>query len=238
MSGYAIWAMLWAALVASGVAIFSMTLFGAWITRRRNALSEPEEFVPSPDPSDPWAAYAPRPFDDADRRRTRLWPAVAGLVGLVLVGGGFAGARQNARIEAVETEVPDQAFVFEVESQTIATPSPSAVATAAPSAAPQIAAAAPKPSAPVAATAAGPTITGSVTCAAGSIKVSFGVSGSNLSWVALYVDKKVVKGGPISGTSFASSYTGTATPGDHEVEVSAEDRAGGSARKQFRTHCA
>src|SRR5437879_13049768 len=86
----------WAGLVAIGVAVASMAIFAARLTRRSSARDTAvEEFVPSADPDDPWAAYRPRPFEDVERRRPRVWPAVAGVFGLVLVAGGVVGARPS-----------------------------------------------------------------------------------------------------------------------------------------------
>jgi hypothetical protein len=61
--------------------------------------------------------------------------------------------------------------------------------------------------------------------------------GANLSWVGIYLDGKVVGGGPVSSTRYAGSTERTTTAGDHELEVSAQDKAGKSARKQWRVHC-
>lgn len=239
--------MFWAALVASGVAVVSMTLFGAWLTRRPPTDPPAEEFAPSADPADPWAAYRPRPFEEvSDRQRPRLWPVVTALTGLVLVGGGIAGARQNMRLEAIATAPTPRPYVFEVETTPVPTVAPTPVPTVAPK---PVVAAAPKPQAPAAsaptkapapkpaASGAAPTITGSAGCSGGSINTSFTINGTNLSWFGLYIDKQVQKGGPISGNSYSSSASKTVSPGDHEVEITAEDKAGQHARKLFQVHC-
>lgn len=247
--------MFWAALVASGVAIVSMTLFGAWFTRNRSAEPADEPFEPSSDPSDPWAAYRPRPFEEVERPRPRLWPVVAALTGLVLVGGGIAGARQNMSLQAVQSAPTPRPYVIEYEPSSVplnlapTEGAPERTETKPATPKPEVSRAVPDPTVkPVAATAkpvtstsdagAGPTISGSASCSGGTFKVTYSVSGTNLSWVGVYVDKKSVKGGPISGESHSSSYSQPATPGDHEAEVTAEDRNGGKSRKFFQAHCA
>lgn len=241
--------MFWAALVASGVAIVSMTIFGAWLTRRPPPEPPDEEFEPSPDPSDPWAAYRPRPFEEvSERRRPRLWPVVTALTGLVLVGGGMAGARQNMNLEAIATAPTPRPYVFEVEATPLPTVPPTPVPTVAPQpatpkppAVKPLATKAPVSAAPAATTApatgAAPTITSSAGCSGGTINVSFTLNGSGLSWFALYIDQQVVKGGPISGSTYSSSASKSVEAGDHEVEVTVDDKAGRHARKFLAVHC-
>jgi hypothetical protein len=234
--------MVWAILGAIGVAIVSMTIFGARLTKRSNpdtVVDHLDHLEESPDPSDPWAAWKPRPFEELDRPRPRMWPVLAGLTGLVLVGAGFAGARQTLGSAPVPTPgdptpVPGLVEVKAAATPTPATPSPQ------PATPRPVVAAAPKPAATAAPSAGtGPSISASPTCAGGTLKISYSVTaqGANLSWVALYVDGKVTKGGPVSGTSHNSSYGVPATSGDHTFEVSAEDKSGKTARRQFQVHC-
>lgn len=241
--------MFWAVIVAAGVAVVSMTFFATWLTRRQAPEPPVEEFSPSPDPTDPWAAYRPRPFEDMiERPRPRLWPLVTGLVGLVLVGGGIAGARQNASLEAIAPLAPTQApstFVLEVEetppptAAPTATPVPTAAPTAKPAATKAPVAAKPQASkSPTSATTTGsPTISGSAGCQSGALKVSFTANGTSLSWFAIYIDKQVFKGGPISGNSYAASAGKTVEPGTHEVEITVDDKSGRRARKLFQVTC-
>lgn len=234
--------MLWAALVASGVAVVSMTVFATWITRRGSLEQPEEEFMPSADPDDPWSAYRPRPFEEVEERpRPRLWPLVTALTGLVLVGGGIAGARQSMQLDALPAEPSTRPYVVDVKTPTPPpTPSPTPVPTRAPvvaaAAAPRAQVTKPVAKAPV--SSGSPTITSTTSCSGGMLKVNFQISGTNLSWFGLYVDKKVVKGGSMSGGSYSSSYSASATPGDHEVEISAETKDGKSARKLYQVHCA
>jgi hypothetical protein len=244
--------MVWAVLVAVGVAVVSMTLFGARLTRRPGQDRIVEE-IDAADPSDPWAAWKPREFDEIDRPRPRIWPVLCAFTGLVLVGAGFAGARQTLwATEAAASSAGDLPKPYTVQVDIPATPTmkptpkPTATpvpATPRPTIAPAPAATA-APSASAAATAAptgtGPTLAGSSNCAGGKLTVSYTATahGSPLSWIAVWVDGKSVKGGPVSGESNSGSYSGAATPGDHDLEVTVEDKAGRSARKAFVAHCA
>src|SRR5438046_2829541 len=111
--------MVWAGLVALGVAVASMAIFAARLTRRHAAEAAPaEEFVPSADPEDPWAAYRPRPFDDVERRRPRMWPAVAGVFGLVLVAGGVVGARQSTQLATLDAAPTTRPYIVDVKPPT------------------------------------------------------------------------------------------------------------------------
>ncbi len=236
--------MLWAALVAAGVAIVSMAIFGARLTRKPDDDLQQDTIVPAPDvdPSDPWAAWQPRPFEDLDKvQRPRMWPVMASLTGLVLVGGGLAGARQainEPNIQAAEgTPEP-----FTIEVKVTPTPTPPSTPTPRPAtpkpaaSKPQTAAAAPAAAAP----ATGPIISGSATCTERRAKVTFTVTGrgSDLSWVGIYLDGKVTGGGPTSAQKFDGGVERSTTPGDHTFEVSAQDKAGKSSRKQWQVHCA
>lgn len=234
--------LLWAGLVAAGVAVASMAVFAARLTKARSAGPTPEEeFVPSTDPDDPWAAYRPRPFQEVERRRPRMWPAVAGVFGLVLVGGGMVGARQSAELTTVEALPTAKPSLVDVTLQS--TPKPTPVVTPAPRVVPTqrprpAVAPAPK-SMTVAAkpSGAGPKITGSMSCSGGMLRLSAQVSGTKLKWFGMYVDGKVAKGGPISGTSYATTYTKAAEKGDHTGEVTAEDSSGATSRKILTARC-
>lgn len=242
--------MFWAVIVASGVAVVSMTLFATWLTRREAPEPHVEEFSPSADPSDPWAAYRPRPFEEMiERPRPRLWPLVTGLTGLVLVGGGIAGARQNASLEAIAPPAPSQApYFLEVEATAIPTlePTPAPTPTAATPTSKPLATKAPttsasKPAAtksPTSTTTTGsPTLSGSAGCSGGMLKTQFSATGTNLSWFAVYIDKEVFKGGPISGSAYSNSAAKSVEPGSHEVEITVDDKAGHRARKLFQVSC-
>lgn len=243
--------MVWAVLVAIGVAVVSMTLFGARITRRPAPMDRIVDDIES-DPSDPWAAWKPRPFEEMDRPRPRLWPVGAALTGLVLVGAGFAGARQTlwttATAEAPQITTP-RPYIVQVDIPPTPTlkPTPKPTPTPVPATPePQVAAPAsttPVPAATtsskVAAGGSAPTLTGSASCSGGLIRLSYTASahGSELSWLAVYVDGKVVKGGPISGASNSSSWQGSGSAGAHALEVSVQDKAERTARKQFQVTC-
>jgi hypothetical protein len=243
-------AMVWAVLVAVGVAVVSMTLFGARITRRPPPADRIVDDIDTSDPSDPWAAWKPRPFEELDRPRPRLWPVGAALTGLVMVGAGFAGARQTLWATAA-ADTPDaittpRPYIVQVEIPPTPTPKPTPVPTATPAPAtpkPQVATPAPATTdttnAPAAATGSAPTLTGSATCSGGILRLSYTASahGSPLSWLAVYVDGKVVKGGPISGNSHSSSWQGSGSAGDHALEVSVQDKAEHTTRKQFQVRC-
>jgi hypothetical protein len=217
-----------------------MAIFSARLTRRRSPLhAAPEEFVPSADPEDPWAAYRPRPFDDVERRRPRMWPVVAGVFGLVLVAGGVVGARQSTQFATVDAAPTTKPYLVDVRPPS--TPKPTPAPTPAPTlaAAPQVYHPTPATK-PVKASiaAAAPNVAGSLSCAAGSLRVSVSITGTHLSWFGLYLDGKVVKGGPISGSSFSTSYSKPATKGDHTAEATADDAAGHHGRRLFTIHCA
>jgi hypothetical protein len=245
-------AMVWAVLVAIGVAVVSMTLFGARITRRPPPVDRIVDDIEISDPSDPWAAWKPRPFEELDRPRPRLWPVGAALTGLVLVGAGFAGARQTlwttAAAEAPEITTP-RPYIVQVDIPPTPTlkPTPQPTPTPVPATpAPQVATpATAAPAAPAATTAAevaggsAPTLTGNASCSGGLIRLSYTATanGSDLSWLAVYVDGKVTKGGAISGASHSSSWQGSGSAGDHALEVSVEDDAGRTSRKQFQVRC-
>lgn len=240
--------MVWAVLVALGVAVVSMTLFGARLTRRAGVDRIVEEIDVS-DPNDPWAAWKPRPFEEMDRPRPRIWPVLSAFTGLVLVGAGFAGARQT--LWATEAASPDVGNVpkpYTVQVDIPATPTlkptpvPTAIpvpATPAPTAAPA-ATAAPKVAATTAPAGTGPTLSGSSNCGGGKLSVTYSATahGADLSWIAVYVDGKSVKGGPVGGQSTSGGYSQAATPGDHDLEVVVEDKAGRTSRKQFHSTCA
>jgi hypothetical protein len=116
------------------------------------------------------------------------------------------------------------------------TPAPEVAATAKPvAAAPEPSA---KASAPKTTTVDGPKITGSASCSGGTLHASVTVTGTKLSWFGLYVDTKLVKGGPISGNSYSTSYSKAAAKGDHDVEATAQDAAGHTSRKVLAAHCA
>jgi len=244
--------MVWAVLVAVGVAVVSMTLFGARITRRPTEDRIVEEIDPlgPDDASDPWAAWKPRPFEELDRPRPRIWPVLSAFTGLALVGAGFAGARQTMGTAEDTSNLQAMPKPYTVQVDIPATPTlkptakPTPVptvrpATAAPTAAPA-ATVAPKPASTAAPTGSGPTVSGSSNCTGGKLSLTYSTKagGAELSWVAVWVDGKAVKGGPISGQSYGGSYSQPATPGDHDLEVSVEDKAGRTSRKQFQSHCA
>ena len=248
--------MIWAVLVAVGVAVVSMTLFGARITRRPGPEDRIVADLEVADPDDPWAAWKPRPFEEIERRRPRLWPVGTALTGLVMVGAGFAGARQTlwttaAADDATELTTPEP-YIVQVKIPPTPTPKPTPKPTPVPTAAPTarpvitsaasgaVATAAPVSSAP-ATTVSGraPTVDGSATCSGGILKLSFTATahGSQLSWYAVYSDGKVAKGGPLSSSSHTGSWQGSGSPGDHALEVSVEDDAGRTGRKQFQVSC-
>lgn len=243
--------MLWAALVAGGVAIVSMAVFAARLTRREHEEDLPFEVdgssdpAPDLDPDDPWSAWRPRPFEELDRPpRPRLWPVMASLTGLVLVGGGLAGARQTFSQPEVRAAAESGGEPFLIEVRVTPTPSPTPAATPSPAPAtprPQ-ATAAPRAAAPAPAAAApgGPSITGSASCAEGKAKVNFVVTsqGAQISWVGIYLDGEVTGGGPVSSTRYEAGIERTASPGPHDIEVSAQDDAGKTARRQWRVNCA
>jgi hypothetical protein len=248
--------MLWALLFAGGVAVVVMTIFAARLTRKPDQVRDESEFAPSIDPSDPWAAWKPRSsFDELDRPRPRLWPLLGSLTGIVLLGAGLAGARQTlwATSAAPTTgmgpvaEVTTRPDIVEVTVTDAPTPPPTPDPTVEPTAEPTLAPA-PAPvkaeatTAPVAATAptgSGPTVSATTSCSAGKLAISYTATagGSNLSWIAVYADGAVAKGGPISGTSYSGTYSKASTPGDHALEVSVQDKAGRTTRKQFQVHC-
>jgi hypothetical protein len=241
--------MVWAVLVAAGVAVVSMTLFGARITRRPTQDRIVDE-IDTADPSDPWAAWKPREFDEMDRPRPRIWPVLTAFTGLALVGAGFAGARQT--LWAAEPTSPTagnlpKPYTVQVDIPATPTmkptPKPTATpvpATPAPTAAPAAATTAPKPATSAAPAGTGPTLAGSASCTGGTLSVTYAATahGADLSWIAVYVDGVAKKGGPISGQSNSSSYSQPATPGDHDLEVTVEDKSGKSARKVFHSRCA
>ena len=244
--------MVWAILVAVGVAVVSMTLFGARITRRPPPVDRIVDDIETIDSSDPWAAWKPRPFEELDRPRPRLWPVGAALTGLVMVGAGFAGARQTLWATAA-ADTPDaittpRPYIVQVDIPPTPTPKPTPVPTATPAPAtakPQVSAATPAPAtadattAPSAAGGSAPTVTGSATCSGGILRLSYTASahGADLSWLAVYADGKVAKGGPISGRSHSSSWQGSGDAGDHALEISVQDKAERTTRKQFLVHC-
>jgi hypothetical protein len=238
--------MLWAALVAGGVAIVSMAIFGARLTRKPEDDPQTDLVLPATDvdPSDPWAAWQPRPFEDLDRvQRPRMWPVMASLTGLILVGGGLAGARQAITEPDIQAAADSTPEPFTIEVKVTPTPTPVSTPTPRPAtpkpavatARPQTAAAAPAPAA-----AGGPTITGSAACASGKAKLTFTVKsqGANLSWIGVYLDGKVTGGGPTSAQTYSGGVERPTTPGDHTFEVSAQDKAGKSSRKQWQVRCA
>ena len=247
-------AMVWAVLVAVGVAVVSMTLFGARITRRQPPADRIVEDIEASDPSDPWAAWKPRPFEELDRPRPRLWPVGAALTGLVMVGAGFAGARQTlwatAAAEAPDNITTPRPYIVQVDIPPTPSPKPTPVPTARPALStpkPPVATPAPVPAAaaavataaPTAAAGSAPTLTGSATCSGGMLRVSYTASahGAELSWLAVYADGEVVKGGPISGQSHSNSWQGSGGAGDHALEVSVQDEAQRTSRKQFQVTC-
>ncbi len=247
--------MVWALLVAGGVAVVSMTVFAAKLTKKTDPrTTDSVEFAPVVDPADPWAAWQPRSsFDDLDKPRPRLWPLLGALTGIVLLGAGLAGARQTiwATSAAPKTglgpisQVTTQPDIVQVTVTDAPTPPPTPVPTIAPTEAPVPAATkaplvAEKTTSPVnSTTGTGPSISASPSCT-GTLAISYTATagGSPLSWIALYVDGSVAKGGPISGMSYSSSFSKPATHGDHAMEVSVQDRSGRTARKQFQVHCA
>jgi hypothetical protein len=240
--------MVWAALVALGVAVVSMTLFGARLTRKPHA----DRIVPDleeADPNDPWAAWKPRPFEELDRPRPRIWPVLSAFTGLVLVGAGFAGARQTLwATEAASQDVGNMPKPYTVQVDIPATPTlkptPTPTATPAPrtpapTAAPA-ATAAPSAAATAAPTGSAPTVSGSSNCGGGKLSVTYSATahGADLSFLSVYVDGAVAKGGPVGGQSTSGGYSQAATPGEHDIEVVAEDKAGRTGRKVFHSTCA
>jgi hypothetical protein len=245
--------MLWALLVAGGVAVVSMTIFAARLTRRSERTRDSVEFAPIVDPADPWAAWQPRSsFDELDRPRPRIWPLIGALTGVVLVGAGLAGARDTIWATAAAptsglgpvAEVTTQPNVVQVTVTDAPTPPPTPAPTVAPTPEATLAPAPVHTSAPVTSSAAptgsGPTVSATPSCSGGTLAMSYGATanGAGLSWIALYVDGSVAKGGPISGTSYSTSYSKPASHGDHALEVSVQDKAGRTTRKQFQVHCA
>jgi hypothetical protein len=245
--------MVWAVLVAVGVAVVSMTLFGAKLTRRPTEDRIVED-LEAADPGDPWAAWKPRPFEELDRPRPRVWPVLCAFTGLALVGAGLAGARQTLWTAETTTAAADgvpRPYTVQVDIPATPTlkptpaPTPTpAPRTPAPTQAPATPAATTAPAPSSAATAApagtGPTLSGSSNCAGGTLSVTYAATahGAPLSWIAVWVDGKSVKGGPISGESHSSSYSQAATPGGHDIEVTVEDKAGRSSRKVLHSTCA
>jgi hypothetical protein len=239
--------MVWAVLVSVGVAIVSMTLFGARITRRPPPADRIVDDLDDGDPDDPWAAWKPRPFEEHDRPRPRLWPVGAALTGLVFVGAGFAGARQTiwaTTADAAPDITTPRPYIVQVDippTPTLKpTPNPTPVpATPTPRPATPAPAVAAASAAPTAVSGQAPTLSGSSTCSNGMLHVSYTATGhgTELSWLAVYVDGKVVKGGPISGPSFSGSWQGSGSPGDHALEVSVQDEAQRTSRKQFQARC-
>ena len=239
--------MVWAVLVAVGVATVSMTLFGARITRRPTPEDEIVEDLEEADPNDPWAAWKPRPFEELDRPRPRLWPVGAALTGLVMVGAGFAGARQTIWATAADA-APDittpKPYIVQVAIPPTPTPKPTPKLTPTPVPAtpkPQVATAtkADVTKTAAAATGSAPTLSGSASCSSGKLHLSYTATahGTDLAWLAVYADGKVVKGGPIGGTSISGGWNGSGSPGDHNLEVSVQDQAQRTSRKQFQVHC-
>lgn len=230
--------MLWAALVAGGVAIVSMAIFAARLTRK--PVDDPHDDLVLPpseiDPEDPWAAWEPRPFEDHERPpRPRFWPVLAALTGLVLVGGGLAGSRYSpSQPQAAAADMAPEPYLIEVKVSPTPTPppTPTPAATAKPAAKTQVAAPAAPPT--------GPLVTGSATCKGLQASVSFKVEGrgATLSYVGVYLDKKVVGGGPIASQTYQGTVQRTTTAGPHELEVSAQDTAGKTSRRQWRVTCA
>lgn len=232
--------MLWGIVVAVGVAITSMTIFAARLTRRPDHVS-PDDFVPQTDPDDPWAAYAPRPMDELDRPRPRVWPVAAALVGLLLIGGGIAGARQEAisstdRAGTIVDEIQPSELDIDVAPAASQEPDEEAETVEAapdPTPAPQVTAA------PVASGTGPPSIDATASCASGTVKLEFSITAgaANLSWFTLHLDGDSVRGGPIGGTSFSSSYSQAAGAGDHVFELVADDKDDGQSREFFRVSC-
>jgi hypothetical protein len=233
---------LWAGLVALGVAVASMAVFAARLTRRQSPDSPADDFVPSADPDDPWAAYRPRPFEDVERRRPRVWPAVASVFGLVLVAGGVVGARQSTQIGALDTGPTTRPYIVDVKPAATPdptlppTPSPAPAATAQPVHPAAARTAPPRP--PAAPPGAAPKISASGSCSGGVMHVSVNVSGTKLAWFGLYLDGKAVKGGPISGSSYSTTYSKQVAKGTHAVEAAADDAAHHHGDKPFTVVCA
>jgi hypothetical protein len=235
--------MVWGVLVALGVAIVSMTVFGARLTKRAQD-GIVESLEDDLDPNDPWAAWKPRPFEEHEKRpRPRVWPVLASLAGLVFVGAGFAGARQTPADSETTLAAPvlptPKALTVDVEvtpppTPTPLPPTPRPVIRTAPTSAPSA-------SAPTtaAASSAGPTISGSPSCSAGKLTLSYSAAakGSPLAWLAVYIDGAIAKGGPVQGSAINGSVSKQATPGTHALELSVEDKAGQTSRKQFQTTC-
>jgi hypothetical protein len=234
--------MVWGSLVALGVAIVSMTVFGSRLTKRsQDAIVDSLE--DEVDPNDPWAAWKPRPFEEHEKRpRPRVWPVLASLTGLVFVGAGFAGARQgpaenDATLAAPVLPTPS-ALTVDVEVTPPPTPTPLP-----PTPRPVIHTVAPARTAAASSAAtssAAPLVSGSASCSAGKLTLSYSATakGSALSWLAVYIDGAIAKGGPIKGTQINGSVSRQATSGSHALELSVQDKAGHTARKQFQTHCA
>src|SRR5688572_13634306 len=150
--------MVWAVLVAVGVAVVSMTLFGARLTRRPSTDRIVEDIDVEADPNDPWAAWRPRPFEEIDRPRPRIWPVLAALTGLVMVGAGFAGARQTLwTTPAASADVIATPRPYTVEVDIPATPSPKPTPTPTPKPATPAPTQAPKPATPAPSASGAPT---------------------------------------------------------------------------------
>jgi hypothetical protein len=245
--------MVWAVLVAVGVAVISMTLFGVRLTRKPSHMDRIVDDLATSDPDDPWAAWKPRPLDELDRPRARLWPVGAALTGLVMIGAGFAGARQTLWASPTSAGpvggATPKPYVVQVEIPETPTPKPTPRPTATPVPAtprptvrPAMAAtaapatsSAPTPTAAV--TGSAPVVSGSASCSGGTLSLSYSATGTELSWLAVYADGAAVKGGPISGNSHSSSYQKPASSGDHDLEVVVEDKAGRTSRKAFGATC-
>jgi hypothetical protein len=70
------------------------------------------------------------------------------------------------------------------------------------------------------------------------MRVTINVSGTHLAWFGLWVDGKSVKGGPISGSSYSTTYSKQVGHGDHTAEATADDAAHHHGDKFFAAHCA
>lgn len=245
--------MIYGVVVALGVALVALTFV---IARGTSALEQDEVVQPQTiDPDDPWSAFAPRPMEELDRRRTRMWPALSAVTGLVLIGAGLLASRAAAeRPEEVAAAATDELtpapYLIEVRLRTPAptpdaTPEPTAEPTAAPAAVPTTAPAAPAPStapSPAANSVAmgGPAVAGQAGCSSGTLSLSYTItatSGRQLKYFTAYLDGGAIAGGPISGSSHNGGYEKPAGSGDHEFEVVAEDASGGRTVKRFQAHC-
>lgn len=114
--------------VTLGVAIVVATFFAARLTRPRADTG--------PDPDSPWR---PRPLEDTEPRRMRLWPVATTLVGILLLSGGLLGVDPGADPDVAPVAVADptpRPYLLEVQIATAPSPEPTPEPTPEPSATP------------------------------------------------------------------------------------------------------